>query len=182
MPYPHPFYFLSTAFSYPEHDNLKQMSAAVSALAWDMGMRDIEPEALNKNAHDELQAEYVRLFINAPGNVAAPPYASIYIQNRGILFQQGHGQAVAFYHKAGLEPVESGECGDHISHELAFIGQLLDEQNEPLLHDFLSKHVFKWYPFFLQRLLDSQPCLFYKILGQVTDLCLKQINKEVAHE
>jgi len=179
----HPFYFLSAAFVYPEQDNIKSISEVLNSLASDMGMDNVPQDTLNIPFED-LQAEYVRLFINSPGGVAAPPYASIYIHNSGLLLQQGHDQALAFYRKAGLEPVESNEYGDHLSHELAFVGRLFDKNDDELLCEFLEEHLLKWYPDFLQRLLAANPCPFYSLLGQVTDLCLKHMKEkeEVAHE
>jgi len=179
----HPFYFLSTAFTYPEHPDLTPPLEALLALAMDMGLEDLQPESTDTFPLKYLQAEYVRLFINSPGGVPAPPYASIYIQNRGILMQEGHEQAMSFYKRAGLEPVKSSECEDHLAHELAFIGRLLDNDQAELLDEFISEHLLFWYPIFLQRLLAAQPCQFYMILGQVTDLCIKHImTKEAAHE
>ena len=129
----------------------------------------------------DQQAEYVRLFINGPGGVAAPPYASVYINNSGILLQQGYDQAVRFYRQAGLV-VESMEPADHITNELAFVGMLLDQEEDHLLTNFVKKHLNLWLPSFFQQLLQSQPFVFYKVLAQVTDLCLQQLIKEVMHE
>ncbi len=178
----HPFLFLSTAFSYPEADTLQSMSKALCSLAADLGMNNTAPGELAMPSHLELQAEYVRLFINAPGGVAAPPYASVYIQGSGILMQQGHDQALGFYRQAGLEPDDTAECNDHLSHELAFVGILIDSSKDAILADFLHDHLLQWYPRFLHRLQEAEPCPFYHLLGRVTDLCLKYTEKEVVHE
>jgi TorA maturation chaperone TorD len=183
MPDQHPFHFLSRAFTYPEHPAVDPPWLALLSLARDMGLSDIPPDHAEIASLKELQADYVRLFINAPGGVPAPPYASIYIQNKGLLCQQGHQQAVEFYQRAGLEPIKSSECEDHLAHELAFAGHLLDKDRDPLLREFLTEHLLIWYPIFLERLLAAHPCRFYMILAQVTDLCLKHIpTKEAAHE
>ncbi len=158
------------------------MSEALNSLALDIGTEHVPIDSLTNISFEDWQAEYVRLFTNSPGGVVAPPYASIYIQNSGLLLQQGHDQAIAFYRKAALEPIESSEYGDHISHELAFVGQLFDKNDDALINDFLQEHLLQWYPDFLQRLLTANPCPFYNLLGQVTDLCLKHMKEEVAHE
>lgn len=179
----HPFYFLSAAFTYPEHGDITPPFTALLALADDLGLDNLHPDKVGPLSLKWLQSEYVRLFINSPGGVPAPPYASIYIQNRGILLQHGHLQAMSFYQRAGLEPIKSSECEDHLAHELAFIGHLLDNGQIELLDEFLAEHVLTWFPDFLQRLLAAQPCRFYMILSQVTDLCIKHlIKKEAAHE
>lgn len=175
----HPFYYLSTAFTYPEYCDSGPPVAALLSLANDMGLKDLPAPTHQSFALKRLQAEYVRLFINAPGGVPAPPYASVYIRGKGILMQQGYAQAMAFYCKAGLEPTESNECEDHIGHELAFIGHLLDHDQFELLDEFLDAHVMAWYPLFLQHLLAADPGIFYQILGQVTELCIDHLkNKE----
>ena len=178
----HPFHFLSHCFAYPEEKTFLDNGEALLLLAGDLGIdgpgagTEIAPELV------DLQAEYVRLFINGPGGVAAPPYASIYVNHSGLLRQQGYDEAMEMYRRAGLEPARTNESPDHIGHELAFLALLLDQDNLPLVASFLKTHLCKWYPRFHERLLAAEPDLFYTYLTQVTDLCLKQTLKEVLHE
>ncbi len=178
----HPFYFLSRSYSYPEQDTVRQSARALSLLANDLGIKEVTPEEIGNISHRDLQAEYVRLFINAADGISAPPYASVYVGNMGILHQQGYDEALACYNEAGLEPAGTGESPDHIAHELTFVGLLLDEERDDLLQRFLKNHLLLWYPRFFQRLMDTAPHPYYSVLGQVSDLCLKLINKEVIHE
>ena len=178
----HPFHFLTLCFSYPEQDTLSQSAQTLCLLAADVGF--IEGAVLDSfNATlPEIQAEYVRLFINAPGGTSAPPYASVYIDNAGILCQQGYNEALHFYAQAGLEPGETGESPDHIAHELAFLAHLLDSGQEGLAEKFIKDHLRRWYPIFLKQLLTADPHPFFSVLGQVTDLCLNHTMKEVVHD
>ncbi len=178
----HPFYFLSKSFSYPEDATMEHNRTTLCLLAADMGMDSVPSARMKAPALQDLQAEYVRLFINAAGGAVAHPYASIYIQNAGILRQQGYDEALAYYARAEMEPPTTDEGPDHIVHELAFVGLLLDKGNDELLDIFLGKHLMTWYPSFLQKLLSAEPHPFYSVLGLVTDLCLKHISKEVVHE
>ncbi|MFW8602014.1 TorD/DmsD family molecular chaperone [Desulfobacterota bacterium M19] len=171
----HPFFFLSAAFTYPEQVNIQPLFEVLDSLSADLGIEFNHQDTENNISLTDLQAEYVRLFINSPAGIQAPPYASIYIGNRGILLQQGHDEAMSFYQAAGLETIESTECEDHIAFELAFIGHLIEDNRLDLLREFIHEHVIKWYPEFFQRLQSAQPGPFYKILGQVTGLCLKHI-------
>ncbi len=178
----HPFHFLSQVFCYPEQDTIVQNAQTLNLLAGDLHLDPISLVDRDSLALIEMQAEYVRLFINAADGVFAPPYASIYVGNMGILKQQGYDEALAFYAEAGVEATATTESPDHISHELSFVGLLLDEGQDELLDRFLTKHLLPWYSTFMQRLLDAEPCSFYKVLGQITDLCLRKIQKEVIHE
>jgi len=175
----HPFHFLANCFSYPEDEDILEGTVdALSLLAEDMGLEGDQVHIERMPLLDH-QAEYVRLFINGPGGVAAPPYASVYINNAGVLRQQGYEQALAMYCRAGLEPKESCESPDHISHELAFIGLLVELGDHRLLDTFIDDHFSVWYPAFHERLIRAEPTPFYEILAQVTNLCLHQIRKEV---
>ncbi len=178
----HPFHFLSQLFSYPEKDTVLQSVKTLNLLAADLQQETVPAADIENISLTELQIEYVRLFINAADGFFAPPYASVYVGDAGILRQRGYDEALAFYAEAGLEPSESAESPDHIAHELKFVALLLDEGQDDVLDRFLSKHLLSWYPKFLQRLQDAQPCSFYKVLGQITDLCLRKIQKEVIHE
>ena len=176
----HPFHFLSNCFAYPEDAAFLDNSEPLLLLAGDMGLSVPESEPVGRL--EDLQAEYVRLFINGPGGVAAPPYASIYVNHSGLLRQQGYDEALALYRRAGLEPAETSESPDHIAHELAFLAILLDQDNLPVAGSLLKSHLCKWYPRFHERLLAADPDPFYTFLTRVTDLCLKQTLKEVLHE
>ncbi|HFQ81562.1 MAG TPA: hypothetical protein ENK33_09370 [Desulfobacterales bacterium] len=174
MPNQHPFFFLSAAFTYPEQANIHPFFEILASLSADLSI-EFNHQAADSTSLTDLQAEYVRLFINSPAGVPAPPYASIYIDNRGILLQQGHDEAMSFYQAAGLETIESSECEDHIAFELAFIGHLIEDNRLDLLNKFINEHVLKWYPAFSQRLQSARPCHFYQVLGQITGLCLQHI-------
>ncbi len=176
----HPFHFLSMAFSYPEStDNLLPAATALAALAEDLGLPPVPADSLVPVSLTDLQAEYVRLFDSAPGGVAAPPWASVYLGGSGILMQEGHEQALAFYRQAGVEPSVKSEYADHLVQELAFVGILIDEEQLSLLGRFLGQHLLRWYPDFQERLQGADPCPFYSLLGRVTDLCLHHTAKEV---
>ena len=177
-----PFFFLAQAFLYPEKADLGPTARALMSLAADCSLNVSDQTSLFDLPLEEMQAEYVRLFINAFEGGVAHPYASIYIQNMGILRQQGYDEAFSFYREAGLDPIENGESADHISHELTFVGMLLDSGADDILLRFLNNHLLRWYPLFLQRLQDARPSSFYSVLAQVTDLCLKQLKKEVVDE
>lgn len=178
----HPFHFLSQSFSYPEKNTIQHNRTTLCLLAADTGIDPIPPELMQEILLQDLQTEYVRLFINAVNGAVAHPYASVYVHDAGILCQQGHDDALAYYSRAEMEPLATDESPDHIAYELAFVGILLDKGSDKLLDSFVTKHLMTWFPNFLQTLLKAKPHPFYSVLGQVTNLCLKHISKEVVHE
>ncbi len=180
----HPYHFLSTCFTYPEDDAPATLAPTLQLLNADLDLSppNQEGEDLSLLSSTDLQAEYVRLFINGPGGVAAPPYASIYIQNSGLLRQQGYDEAIAMYRKIGLESAVDDESPDHISIELAFLALLLDQNKYQEAGSFLQDHLSQWYPAFYARLVHAEPNSFYHLLARITDLCLNQTLKEVLHE
>lgn len=180
----HPYHFLSDGFAYPEHDTPATLIPTLHLLSADLELTPAADtaQAISDCTLEDLQAEYVRLFINGPGGVAAPPYASIYVQDSGLLRQQGYDEAVALYNKAGLEATVTDESPDHISIELAFLALLLDQQKYQAAGAFLQDHLCSWYPKFYARLMLAEPDPFYQLMAQVTDLCLQQTLKEVLHE
>ncbi len=125
---------------------------------------------------EELEAEYVRLFINAPDGVPAAPYASV--QLTGLMAQQPAEEALAFYQQAGLIP-QTSEPADHLSTELAFVAHLLKHQDLASLREFLEKHLLRWFPLFRQALEKARPHPFYRFLAEVTEKALGNLKEEV---
>ena len=181
MPYrSHPFNFLANAFLYPEDisffkNGLKVLEELAELLKVGSPVASIPPLR-------ELQEEYMRLFVNSPEGVVAPPYASFYRHGQRLLFQEGYDEAIAFYQEAGLQPVDRAEPADHISHELAFVGILLDAGELGILERFLDKHLLKWYPQFQNRLSKVSSARWYPWLGKITGNLLQKLDKEVFYE
>ena len=130
---------------------------------------------------DVFEAEYVRLFVNAPEGVAAPPYASFYGQGR--LLGRAAEDAGAFYARFGLTLGEDNRDGpDHIVTELEFLSLLgageADTLRDGMAEDadalraaraeFLSNHVFDWANRFCERLISAGRLVHYRILGAFT--------------
>lgn len=69
-------------------------------------------------SRETLEAEHVRLFVNAPGGVPAPPYASYYLD--GALHGPSCHAAAVQYRRQGLEPV-AGQPADYVGMEFEFL-------------------------------------------------------------
>ena len=176
----HPFHFFANAFQYPDSSSLiEKGTQLLGSLSRDFG---VPFHSMPHPALGELQVEYMRLFVNSPAGVAAPPYASYYRHDARLLFQEGMVEAEGFYREAALAPPEGPEPPDHISTELAFVGTLLDSGRDDILARFLESHVLRWYPAFHECLAAARPASWYMLLADVTGASLKRLHEEVLNE
>jgi len=128
-----------------------------------------------------FQDEYVRLFVNSPDGVAAPPYASFYSENR--LFGEAARTALAYYERFELAPSEvNSDVPDHIVNELEFLAILCAMEQEAedkalpsearrlreAQADFLTGHLLGWANLFCERLTKNSRLAFYQLLGIFT--------------
>jgi TorA maturation chaperone TorD len=110
---------------------------------------------------DRVESERVRLFVNAPGGVPAPPYGSWWLD--GTLAGSSTAAVEAIYADEGLRPGSGAGPADFLPTELEFVHFLLQHQiaarrtgATDLEHDarrrerrFLDDHVVRWIPPFL---------------------------------
>jgi len=169
------FRLLATGFLYPRSENTSpEFFNAIKELALHAGA---ETGGFSFD-RDELAANYTRLFINSPGGVPAPPYASVYIAGQGLLMQDGHSQAYNFYQRAGLEPVSREEPCDFLAMELFFLAELLERDDFLLLSEFLNTHLNKWVPVFVQKVQSAETDSFYSLLSWLTLFYLRKLSEE----
>ena len=136
---------------------------------------------------ETFQDEFVRLFVNSPEGVAAPPFASFYSETR--LQGEAARTALAHYERFQLTPsAENGEVPDHIVNELEFLSILCameDEAEKEGLEpearalrraqaDFLLDHFIEWAAPFCDRLVQGSRLAFYQLLGIFTKGFLAQ--------
>lgn len=108
----------------------------------------------------QRESERVRLFVNAPEGVAAPPYGSWWTE--GCLQGRTTAEVAEFYRAEGLEPLPGAGPADYLGAELEFVHFLLQHQHAAAvtrqpgleLHSrrresvFLERHVLTWVPGF----------------------------------
>lgn len=143
-----------------------------------------------QTALEELQVEYTRLFVNAYPGIPAPPYGSIYLEEDGLVWGDTTVDALKIYTEAGLKIADDfHDIPDHIAAALEFVWYLLREElkaKEEEDHErglkissiqsrFLTKHLLKWAPSFLDRVIESTRSLFYR---EVSVLAGKFIEME----
>lgn len=125
---------------------------------------------------EDYLVEYSRLFIG-PFKVAAPPYSSIYLEDKREVMGRSTQVVNSFYRRAGLTLESSIHLpSDHISNQLEFMYYLKfkwSETGEPfyleLQKEFLYKIMTCWIPKFNAAIQQESTLEFYKTLGTITE-------------
>jgi TorA maturation chaperone TorD len=161
--------FLAQSMRYPDSSWLNDsyidvLSSLLQQLGWDNDLQEIQgisgfiPEFI-----DKLQVEHTRLFINAVPHVAAPPYASVYMDKAGQLYGKLAEKTKEYYRQWGFELVHSENPPDHIVHELEFLA-LVHKESQEGEETFLIKFFRPWFSIFSDRVLESAHQPFYQII------------------
>lgn len=156
--------FLSRLFTYPDKVPAGEDLAKLET-TWGEGGNFEDLQA--------LQAEYVRLFINALPEVPCPPYGSVYLEN--TLMGESTVRLRKLYASYGWQ---TDEMPDHIAVELEFLAILASlGQDGPAAEDyqFLLDHLHLWAPAFWDRVAENDRTGFFraaarhakKVLGAV---------------
>lgn len=135
-------------------------------------------ERLNRQtALRELEIEYTRLFVNAYPGIPAPPYGSIYLETDGLVWGDTTVDVLNIYTEAGLRISDDfHDVPDHIAAELEFVWYLLREELKAkeeedserglkmssIQRQFLTGHLLKWAPSFLDKVIENTRSLFYQ--------------------
>lgn len=137
---------------------------------------------------DKLQSEYTRLFVG-PLTLIAPPWESVYSGEDAMLFQVGTLMVREFYRSFNLIPEGYPHVADDsLSLELAFMTELasrsmtaFEDDNTAVLkinldgsQRFLSQHLLKWIPKFLEKISGSMTDYMYPQLCALIDAFLKK--------
>ncbi len=142
---------LSRLFAYPEEI---PAAADVSQIGAEWG------EDLGHSTLQVLQAEYVRLFINALPEVPCPPYGSVYLE--GTLMGESTVRLRNLYARYGCQ---TEEMADHIAVELEFLALLAAlNPDGPVREDyqFVLDHLHRWTPAFLAKVEENDRLGFYR--------------------
>jgi TorA maturation chaperone TorD len=148
-------------------------------------------EALESASANDVAAEHVRLFVNAPGGVAAPPYAGWYLD--GALGGASSAHVADAYARQCLEVAEdAGQPADYIATELEFLHLLCRHQlaarttnDTPALEAareaeaaFLLGHFCRWVPRFASAIRDAAPGpVFGSVAELLAALCAEETER-----
>ena len=148
---------LSRLFTYPQTAPDKEDLDRI-------GMEKAAADFQDGGGLEPLQAEYVKLFINALPETPCPPYGSFYLE--GTLMGDSTIRLRDLYASHGFH---TDEMEDHISVELEFLALLsmasgLEGVRESI--DFLLDHLRSWTPAFLEQIEKADQGGFYGELSK----------------
>ena len=140
----------------------------------------LEANCPDINDLQRLKLDYTRLFIGPFGSIA-PPYESVYIENRKIIMSDSTMEVKNLYVENGLN-VDIKEAPDHIAIELEFMYYLIFKELEALnesdpsaasaymakQEDFLKNHLSRWITEFSVIVGRNAQTHFYRDLANIT--------------
>lgn len=170
--------FLAQSLKFPEDtwftdDFRKSFSALLNQLGAAREALDLEKSfAESADLLEELQVEYTRLFINGVPHVAAPPYASVYLDKS---LQGAHAsRTLAFYRGKGCDMSEGSDLPDHIVHELEFLSHLAADNDREGEREFLQRFFLTWFPDFRDNVLKEANHPYYRLVITMIDYFTKE--------
>jgi TorA maturation chaperone TorD len=121
---------------------------------------DLEKRYASSELEQELESEFVRIFINTMGGISAPLYHSCYHDDRKLLMNTPAVDMAQFLEHAGMDiGPDIGEPRDHLCIELEYLFFLLDQphaRTDPDLSGhirmFAREFMFPWIELFQQRI------------------------------
>ncbi|MFC1921581.1 molecular chaperone [Chloroflexota bacterium] len=148
-----------------------------------------------KKLLQDLQVEYTYLFINAVPRVPASPYESVYTDD-GLIMGEPVSQVLHLYREAGLSVKDSFDAPpDHIAAEIEFMFYLIQQEAVSIQNgeenaavwkrrqeQFLSQHLLKWVPIFLEKMKAGVRQPFYRDLAELLGTLLNIEKKTLEVE
>lgn len=164
----------------PDLDALLAASAEDSGSMGEFGAQMFS-DLLGKwreNTLQELLVDYAALFVG-PFETIAPPFGSVYLEDRPILMGPSTRDVREYYRQAGLDMAESfNGPPDHITAQLEFLAFLVaggpaagpGEAQGPgdLKQRFLEEHLGAWVAPFTAKMEDGAKTGFYRLLAGLT--------------
>ncbi|MBS3737108.1 molecular chaperone TorD family protein [Candidatus Bipolaricaulota bacterium] len=182
-------------FSYPDARLLDRFDTEdflegmiETSRAYDLG---VEGEILKRNKElaagqrksilEEMETEYVRLFIAEVGGALIQPYGSIYLD--GEVRGRSTKQVVEAYSHAGFEKSEEySDLPDHFSTEVEFMYKLSQKDDPKSLtrfRDFYDEYFAPWYGEFVEDVWQKTEYWFYGLLARWANKGFKADRKAV---
>lgn len=185
-----------SALYYPPDKSIGDYLRAL-AEAWAVGQPDLLPLVARMQQEADPHAlllAYTPLFLG-PFKVLAPPYGSVYLEEKREVMGASTQDAAHLYRQAGLDLSAAGkEIPDHIAIELEFMYYLSYRQMEALesddretAHDwlarqidFIDRHLGRWIDPFAEALVQNTSSVFYRSLAEATAAFVAQHRQALA--
>ncbi len=144
-----------------------------------------------RDGNTALSVAYTRLFLGPP-SIMAPPYASFYLDKKGLVMGPSTIGIAELYRTAGLSmDKDFDEMPDHIAVMLEFLYYLLfqeslaevegnHEEKIKLVQTksyFLNNYMCTWIPAFCGRIYEADVHLFYCSLAQCLEMFMQYTFK-----
>lgn len=132
---------------------------------------DLQKRSASRELKQELESEFVRIFINTMGGVSAPLYHSCYLNDENLLMNTPVVDMAQFLEHAGMDiGPDIGEPRDHLCIELEYLFFLLDQPHAHTDPD-LSRHIrmfagefmLPWVVSFQQRIPATGVAAFFSL-------------------
>lgn len=144
---------------------------------------DLEVETLEELLPDDLETlrvDHAKLFVG-PFEVIAPPYGSVYLEERGEVMGDTTIEVMSQYREEGLD-IGLDEPADHVAAELEFLYYLVAKELEALAESdlegatdylrkqetFLDSHLGRWIAEFAADVEANAETEFYRELARET--------------
>jgi len=142
----------------------------------DDNLDDLASHELSEKTLQELETEYVSLFISDLGGALVPPYGSVYLDNE--VMGPSTRRVAEKYRKAGFKK-DSGhdDLPDHISVELEYLFKLTQKENRKKYHlhlEFFDELLAPWVEEFTGSVRREADSGFYSTLAGWLNAGLKR--------
>ncbi len=147
---------------------------------------EIQPSSPGEQLNQELESEFVRIFISTREGISAPMYHSCFQGSDQVLMQRPAQAMRERLEQAGVEIAEHlGEPPDHLCIELEYLYLLLElELREPSpdihqeLADFAGNFMLPWIKKFRAQIPETNKAAFFAHTAQAMQDLLEFLGRE----
>ena len=132
-------------------------------------------EMIDSGNKDQLATEFTRCFINDYKHLKCPPYESWYREK--TIYGKVVVDLYDIYSKYGIQPMK--QLPDHISTEMEFLAYLYYLGKEDEGKKFITDHLLKWVPQFIDDIEKYHYGEYTKLLAEALRLFVDEIMNEI---
>ncbi|MBL0087009.1 MAG: molecular chaperone TorD family protein [Ideonella sp.] len=141
--------------------------AEAQAMAQALTRLRVDVEANPQRAADELDVDYADIYLTHA--LRASPCESVWCDDDHLVMQGPTFAVREFYRQHGAMVADRRRMSDdHLSHQLEFLGRLLDGGQQAVAAQFLHQHLMVWLPRFAARVAERAATPVYAALAALT--------------